>query len=396
MTKVVHISRADVGGAGGCALKICAAVDGSLTDVESRMLVFRRRSDSPLVTQYSPFKYRLERLRLELGLRTRDERQLRRIRRETGAVCTLPKTRFDICSHPLVRGADIVHLHWANDFLDYPSFFANVGKPVVWTMHDSQLFHGISHLPHEGVAATELSRRMAELKRSALERCDNLSIVFLSDEMRVSFGSHDIIASARQAVIPNMVDIAVFDRRPDTGLRRSLGLHADEYVIVFVATDIAEPNKGLDRLLQAVRLSGLQAVRVVAVGGGADKVRDPLLLTTGPIYDPAVLSQVYSAADLFVLASRHEAFAQTPLEAMACGLPVVMTPVSGSATAVNGLNGVRADDYTPEALAAAIVRARGTRYDAAAIRADVELRFSPASIAGRYGEIYSAALDRHV
>lgn len=388
--KVLHISRADVGGAGGCALKICEAVGKHCDGFDSQMLVFRRRSKSPAVTQYSPVRYRLERLRLELRLFTRLERDLRRVKRASGAVCTLPVSHFDILSHPLVREADIIHLHWVNDFLDYPSFFAGVDKPVVWTLHDTQLFHGVSHLPSDIASATDLSQRMLALKREAVAQCGNLSAVFLSGEMLAAYGSDPALSHAARYEVNNMVDTARFYPRDNAAqVRRELGIEPGEKMIVFVATDIAEPNKGLHRLLSAVeRLGG--GVRVVAVGSG--RASHPQLITAGPIYDHDRLASIYTAADLYVLASECEAFAQTPAEAMACGLPVVMTPVSGSGSLIRGFNGRVSADFSPESLADSIGAALAMRYDSAAIRADVAHRLSPAAIAARYEAIYRRAL----
>jgi glycosyltransferase involved in cell wall biosynthesis len=54
----------------------------------------------------------------------------------------------------------------------------------------------------------------------------------------------------------------------------------------------------------------------------------------GPL-PPDALKQPLSAADVFVLATRNEGWANVFLEAMACGLPVVTTDVGGNREVVN-------------------------------------------------------------
>ena len=50
---------------------------------------------------------------------------------------------------------------------------------------------------------------------------------------------------------------------------------------------------------------------------------------------PEALKGVLSAADVFVLATRNEGWANVILEAMACGLPVVATDVGGNTEVIS-------------------------------------------------------------
>lgn len=108
------------------------------------------------------------------------------------------------------------------------------------------------------------------------------------------------------------------------------------------------------------------------------------------------LCEVFSAADFFALPSMQEAFALTPMQAMACGLPVVAFPVSGTPELINEINGVVCSDFTVEALQEGIMTLMSRNYDAATIRQDMVNRFSPIDIAERYCCLYNDLIQRSI
>lgn len=74
---------------------------------------------------------------------------------------------------------------------------------------------------------------------------------------------------------------------------------------------------------------------------------------------------------------------------MACGLPVVAFPVSGTEELVNERNGVVCDDFTAEALRHGIETLMSRHYDSAEIRQDMVKRFPPNAIAQKYIDFYN-------
>jgi hypothetical protein len=52
-------------------------------------------------------------------------------------------TQYQVHLAEQVMKADIIHLHWIADWLDYTTFFGAVKKPIVWTFHDENPFRGI-------------------------------------------------------------------------------------------------------------------------------------------------------------------------------------------------------------------------------------------------------------
>jgi glycosyltransferase involved in cell wall biosynthesis len=95
------------------------------------------------------------------------------------------------------------------------------------------------------------------------------------------------------------------------------------------------------------------------------------------------------AADAFVLASNAETFGVVVIEALACGLPVVSTASGGPDHLVDATNGLLVAVADRPALRDALLRmrAQASRYDRAAIRAEVIGRYGPDAFARQFAAI---------
>ena len=152
------------------------------------------------------------------------------------------------------------------------------------------------------------------------------------------------------AVIPPGVDIEAF--HPDwikaqrQEARARLGARKDELVVLFMGS--AFKRKGLDRLIPALSTN----MRLFVVGSGDHaNLYKRMVMHCGLErqvrffgFDENV-QQYYSAADVVALPSRSEAFGMSILEAMACGLPTIVSSNSGVADIVkHGWNGFLMND----------------------------------------------------
>ncbi len=162
------------------------------------------------------------------------------------------------------------------------------------------------------------------------------------------------VAAQRLAVIYDGVDLERFHPRERgriaTHLRSELGLHGP--LALFVGGGFA--RQGLDRAIAGLAASGVKADLVVAGTGDPSAFRRQAesLGIGGRVHFLGVWSDVaelYAAADLFVLPTRYDPFANVCLEAMAAGVAVATTPRNGAAELIApGVSGfVCAEDFAP-------------------------------------------------
>jgi len=148
---------------------------------------------------------------------------------------------------------------------------------------------------------------------------------------------------ARALVVGNGVDISKFQPHPKDEARAKLGIAPKARVLISVGGLVE--RKGFHRVIPLLPelLKTYPDLVYLIVGGASaegdnraelEKMVAELGLGAhvrflGPKPHEA-LAEVLSAADVFVLATRAEGWANVFLEAMACGLPVVTTDVGGN------------------------------------------------------------------
>ncbi len=139
------------------------------------------------------------------------------------------------------------------------------------------------------------------------------------------------------AIIPNAVDLARFNpperlRRRDQG-RKLLQLSENEFALLLVGNDWKK--KGLATLLTSIAAIQHLPLRLLIVGRDD---RAPFLEQIQHLHlegrvfflDPSSdIMHFYSAADVYTSPSLHDSFALPPIEAMACGLPVITSVTNG-------------------------------------------------------------------
>jgi teichuronic acid biosynthesis glycosyltransferase TuaC len=192
---------------------------------------------------------------------------------------------------------DVVHAHFG--LTAWPAFAAARGQPHAVTLHGTDLVHPRSRaitlaaLPFLDLVATVSEPLAASVPRRAVR--------------------------GQQAVLPTGVDIERFKPMPREDARAALNLAPTGRYVLFPA-DPARPEKRHDRAL------------AVTKAAQAD------LITLGNV-DPATVPLYVNAANAVLVPSERESFGLAVLEALACNVPVLATPVGIAPKALKQIPG---------------------------------------------------------
>jgi starch synthase len=200
----------------------------------------------------------------------------------------------------------------------------------------------------------QMGRIERPLRPIAMRGCAGLIIAAGSETARVR-DRYDL-PSGKVARIFNPIDATVFSPMDRAEARAAIGFPAGAQVVAWHGR-IDIQRKGLDILLDAwERVRGARPSRdrrLLLVGHGNDAAElrarigsaaraaegVPVSVSAPPdrgvvwvdryVREPSELRRFLCAADVYALPSRHEGFPVAPIEAMACGLPVVAADAPG-------------------------------------------------------------------
>lgn len=409
--KILHINSLLVGGAALCAQRISNALRNE--GIDSRMLVAEGESkdyisvasadttredpwySNPLkgkikhLLMRTPWFWDEEKVKLELKLA--QERTTER------PYIHIPYSDYkNIVNHPLIEWADIIHLHWVSGMLDYPTFFKHIKKPIVWTLHDSHPAIGLLHYQSEfnklPLPYTQVNKAVIDIKSGSIKKAKSrMHLVAISKMMQEICSQSQITKDLPTTLIHNGVDCSIFKPSNSFNIRNKYNISEDTIVFLFSSYSIWDKRKGLDRIITALEKLALPNICLICIGDNSEEKLPQTsfrTILTGKIDKQDLLAELYSASDFFIQASYEEAFAQTPLEAMACGIPVISTPCSGASDLIQDFNGIICQGFDAQAIAKGITQALQCKYNRKVIIEYIIKNYSYDIIANHYIQLY--------
>lgn len=255
---------------------------------------------------------------------------------------------------------DIIHLHNLHGYyINIELLFAylkKINKPVIWTLHDCWSFTGhCAHFDYIGCEKwktgcfkcpqkTEYpksflldnSKDNYVRKKELFSNLDSLTVVtpsqWLAELVKKSY-----LKNSNIEVIKNGINLDLFKHR-SSNFRVENNI-TEKFLILGVANNWTFKKGYYDFLKLAECLS--EDERIVLVGVSETQLRElpPQILGITQTNSMTELSEIYSAADVYVNLTLEEVLGLTNVEALACGTPVITYDSGGSKECINDETG---------------------------------------------------------
>ncbi len=343
--KVVIINKSDrTGGAAVVSARLMHALRDA--GVDARMIVAEKLTDSLAVTLAAPKmimkeSFLAERFKIFI---------VNGFNRETLFKIDTASDGVNLSRHPWVKEADVICLNWINQgllSLQGIRKILNMGKPVVWTMHDMWCFTGICH--HAGECSgyfeqcgecpllgakggsDDLSHKTLVRKNLLYHSGKNhIHFVAVSNWLASLAKKSFLLRNDSLSVIPNAFPI---DEKIEKAYLELKNKRRIRPVLIFGAARLDDPVKGFPILIEATkaltRLDPELAERAEIVTFGA--IRNPELFNQiaikhthlGILRGEGEVKRAYDSADIVVSSSLYETLPGTLVEGQARGcIPV--------------------------------------------------------------------------
>lgn len=401
--KVLILNTSDArGGAAVVSHRLMEAL--CCRGVDAKMIVVERLTDDLRVAVAgTPEERKMAFLRERLGIFLANGFN----RRDLFKVSTA-RYGVDVLSHPWLKEADVVCLNWINQgmlSLSAIRAIADMGKKIIWTMHDMWCCTGVCHHAYDCNRyerqcgncpfmrmpyPSDISRRTWKRKRRLYTSAD-IHFVAVSRWLAQCCRNSGLLSDKKISVIPNAlpVDRFAYERRGDK----------QKTVVAMGAARLDDPVKGFDILIDAtkhiVRQRSDSNIQLLLFG----TIRNEQLLSqlqlpyrfVGAV-DGSRIPEIMTESDIVVSSSHFETLPTTLIEGQAAGCLAVAFNHGGQADIINHLT----DGYLAE-YPDAVDLARGILW-AADHKGDVEQRkmrhesvarrFSPEVVADAYLHLF--------
>lgn len=366
--KIVHVCLSDLeGGAAKAAYRVHKAQ--LQAGLDSNMLVLYKKSSCSKVKQlpyYFHFKIKIKNFLSNKILRLQST--------ENTVHHSLSILPSGVSSFINSMNPDIVNLHWINFEMLSIQEIPKIKSSIFWTLHDMWPFRGCEHYCIPNLALNSVYDKSNGLplnkicyqKKLKYFRKVNISYICPSQWMAQEFEKTEFFKEKNFSIIPNCVGDQIYLAKNKQDAKGKLDLPADKKIILFGAmSSNSDPRKGYKFLKRALELLSedtqkcLESLIIVTFGGKSNEsnIAGIPLYELGCFSCDEKISNLYSAADVFVAPSIQDNLPNTVNEALFCHTPVVAFDIGGMSDMIDNENGILVQPFCEEQLKDAIYNA---------------------------------------
>ena len=242
---------------------------------------------------------------------------------------------------------DIINIHWiGNEFISLKQI-SKIQKPIIWTLHDMWLYSGAEHYTtdqrfidgynkenrNRDESGLDINRWVWNRKKKYITK--NIKIISTSDWQYQNSKKSFLLKNNDNFKISLPIDPSIWKPTDKKDARNDLGWLTNKIYFLFGFSDYSRRNiKGLDIALDLFDKFNTKnnGNCILNIFGNIEKkyLNKRNVNVLGSIKKPSELKKIYSASDLLLNPSRLESFGQIALEALACGLPILINKNTGT------------------------------------------------------------------
>jgi len=242
---------------------------------------------------------------------------------------------------------DIVNIHWiGNEFISLKQI-SKIDKPIIWTLHDMWLYTGAEHYTtderfihgynkdnrNKGESGPDINRWVWNRKKKYLSK--DIKVVSTSNWQYQNAKKSFLLKNLDIYKIPLPIDTDTWKPINKNNSRSDLGWSSDKIYFLFGFSDYSRRNiKGLDIALDLFDKFNKtnNGNCILNIFGKINKkyLNKENVNILGSIDTQNELRRLYSASNLLLNPSRLESFGQVALEALSCGLPILINKNTGT------------------------------------------------------------------
>lgn len=332
--KIVHINtNSSSGGAAIAARRHCEAMRRA--GIDAKIIAYRGKEDK-LTTLY-PYK------KIPFLQQIKDSLFYRAAKKLVSySSWNIESSDFDITKAEDIQNADIIYIHWVAGYIGTEGVrkILELGKPVIWYMHDMNPLTGGCHYAFDCKGyltdcsdCPELMYLKCLAKRQLRKHIvwseyPNMIGVAPSQWLTECIKQSSIFKGLKAICIPNVIDTELFKPLNKTAVRAKYHLPQDKKLIMFASMGAHNRYKGSDYLVQVIEKLTKEENYEYVVAGVANlelfsAETQKRIHSLGIIKGEQQMAEIYNAADVYLITSMAENFPNVIIESMACGIPAV-------------------------------------------------------------------------